>query len=64
MLQGHDRFLWSNKAHFHLNGGVYTRNYHIWAANNLHACVQKALSNLSQRHLLSYALKNNINVIF
>lgn len=35
--------LWSDEAHFHLNGGINTHNCRIWAATNPHACLQKPL---------------------
>lgn len=37
------QILWSDEAHFHLNGGINTRNCRIWAANNPHAYMQEPL---------------------
>lgn len=37
------QILWSDEAHFHLNGGINSRNCRIWAANNPNACVQEPL---------------------
>ena len=40
------QILWSDEAHFHLNGGINSCNCRIWAANTPHACVQEPLHSL------------------
>ena len=37
------KILFSDEAHFHLNGDINIRNYRIWATNNPGACVQEPL---------------------